>query len=364
MSIRKKTKIISFLILGLLIIALTWAYFAFGYMFFVSPETVEMNHSQKIHSIAGSNSGEEGFKDGTGEGARMFKPIRLATLNENTVVFADINNHAIRTVTQEGEVFTIAGGPGLQGYQDGPATEARMDNPHGVTVRVDGVIAVAEVKNNTIRLLTPEDNDGRITYKVSTLAGVPGESGMHDGINEEALFSSPHAVAWGPDGELYVADIGNARIRMIHQGETSTVAGRDETGQDDGDINTGTLKYPMDIATDDHGNVWIVDAGTMLVRKWNREEGLSTPFPGIELAMPHGIAILEDRYVVVAEMYGHRVVMIDVESGVMSIVCGTTEKGIGEGKLSKPAAVLVSQEKIWVADLGNHRIVNVGIPPI
>ncbi len=56
--------------------------------------------------------------------------------------------------------------------------------------------------------------------------------------------------------------------------------------------------------------------------------------------------------------------MYDTKAGLGSTVCGSTEKGIGNGKISKPAAVLVKDNKIWIADLGNHRIVNVDIPKI
>ncbi|MEE9392175.1 MAG: hypothetical protein V3W41_06695 [Planctomycetota bacterium] len=67
------------------------------------------------------SNGESGFRDGRGSAVRMNKPIRLAALNPTTVVFADINNHAIRTMTIDGWVRTIAGGPTLEGHGDGPA---------------------------------------------------------------------------------------------------------------------------------------------------------------------------------------------------------------------------------------------------
>ena len=359
---RQQTKVIVFSILGLLIIVTVYIYYSFAWMFFVEPKDGGHNYGQEIHFVAGSEIGEDGFKDGIGNAVKMYKPIRLSTLNDSTIVFADIYNHAIRTISSDGMVTTIAGGSDKQGYQDGIVQDARFDNPHGVSVRKDGAIAVAEVKNNTIRLLTPIEINGKVTYTVSTLAGIKGESGMQDGENENALFDSPHSLAWGQNGELFVADLNNSRIRMIYKGKTITVAGRDKTGKMDGDLLTGTLKYPMDIVTDEFGNVWIVDAGTMAIRKWNKEEGLSTPFPKAEIAMPHGISLIDSNYVVVAEMYGHRILTYNIATKKVSTICGTTKKGIGNGKLAKPAAVLVKDNKIWIADLGNHRIVNVDIP--
>jgi len=362
MKKRSKIKVIAFSVVGLLILGTIYSYYAFAWIFFVQPKDGGYNHGQAIHFVAGSQVQEEGFRDGVGAEVKMHKPIRLAELNDSTVVFADINNHAIRTINLNGEVKTLAGGIDKKGYKDGRIDEAMFDNPHGIAVRQDGVIAVAEVKNNTIRLLTPLEENGAITYVVSTLAGISGESGMRDGENNRALFDSPHAVAWGNNGELFVADIGNSRIRMINNGTTSTIAGRDESGQLDGDLQTGSLKYPMDITTDREGNIWIVDAGTMTVRKWNKATGLSTPFPNAEIAMPHGISIIEDDCIVVAEMYGQRILVYDIKTQQVSTLTGTSEKGVGEGRLTKPAAVLVSGDKIWIADLGNHRIVYVDIP--
>ena len=350
-------KRLAYSLLGLtliLLVAGVWSYFAFAWIFFVEPVEGVVQLGHPISVVAGN--GEEGFRDGKGAEARMNKPIRLAPLDEDTVVFADINNHAIRTLDADGEVRTLAGGPTMEGHLDGPARDARFDSPHGVAVRSDGAIAVAEASGNTVRLLAPIDQDGEREYTVTTLGGVPGESGMRDGPAGQALFDAPHAVAWGARGELYVADIGNARLRMIENGMVTTLAGGDETGATDGALGTGTLKYPMDIAVDESGAVWIADAGTLTVRRWRASTGLDTPFADLEMAMPHGIAVLPEA-VIVAELYGHRLLRIDRESGELAAVCGTTEGGMNEGELNKPAAILSHAGLLWIADLGNHRIV-------
>jgi len=365
MAFRRKTiRIILITGLALLLAVAGYAYFSFGWMFFVKPNDGGENLNLSITLVAGSQSGERGYTDGIGNSARMYKPIRLAPLNDTIVVFADIYNHAIRTICHDGSVKTLAGGPEKKGYQDGDEIQAQFHSPHGVAVRPDGVIAVAEAENNAIRLLYPgkPDSCGRVHYTVTTLAGKAGMKGMKDGRNEGTLFDAPHAVAWGSEKELYVADIGNSRIRMIRDGFTSTVAGRNEKGKKNGNLETGTLKYPMDISVDKLGNLWIVDAGTMTVRKWNREAGLTTPFPDLELAMPHGISVIDDKSIVIAELYGHRILQINLSTGKKTTLCGTMEKGIGNGRLNKPAAVLVHHNKIWIADMGNHRIVQTNLP--
>ncbi len=346
------------LVLLALILAggLVWVYFAFAWVFFVSPGPGGEKLGLPITVVAGS--GEAGYADGEGAAVRMHKPIRLAPYGEDAVVFADILNHAIRIAHLDGRVETLAGGPEKDGHQDGPADVARFHSPHGVAVRPDGAIAVCEATGCTIRLL----EKGEAGWTVSTLAGSSHQSGMRDGRAEQARFGAPHAVAWGPDGALYVADIANHRIRRIFEGMVSTVAGIDDSGDTDGDASTGSLAWPMDLAFDASGTLWIADAGKAKIRRWNAAEGLTTPFPDQRLAMPHGIAITPSGDLALAEMYGHRVLRIDPRSGAVATYCGTTEEGMGAGQLHKPAAVLAHAGHLWIADLGNNRIVTVPLP--
>lgn len=359
----RKRKLIGISLLTLLVLlaaAGIWLWHAFVWVFFVKPGDGGKQWSLPITVVAGGANGESGFRDGIGPDARMAKPIRLAVLDADTLVFADINNHAIRTIRRDGTVTTLAGGPDRVGHQDGPAPVAKFRSPHGVAVRSDGVIAVAEVSNHTIRLLTP-DASVPGGYVVGTLAGKPRDSGMADGAVADARFSSPHAIAWGRNGELYVADIGNARLRCIRHGRVTTLAGTGKRGADDG--TAGTLSWPMDLATDDKGGLWIADCGTLMLRRWHPETGLTTPFPGQRLAMPHGVAVDGER-VFVAEMNGQRILMFDPTTGTVSTLCGTTEKGNSPGRLNRPAAVLAQRDLLWIADLGNHRIVTVPLPDL
>lgn len=306
-------------------------------------------------TVEGALQARSGFADGASGEALLHKPIRLARLDERTVVFADINNHAVRTIDRDGAVKTLVGGPAKRGHADGPAAEARLDSPHGVAVRADGAIAVADVGSNTIRLLTPSGG----SYVVGTLAGVPG-GGFQDGPATTAKFNAPHAVAWAPDGGLFVADIGNARIRRIADGQVTTVAGDGHWGSADG--TPGRLVMPMDLCLDGDGTLWIADCGSLSIRSWHPARGLGTPFPERpKMAMPHGITRWGDR-VVVAEMSAQRIVALDPKDGSISTLYGDGEKGLGPNQLHRPAAVLVDGDRLWIADLYNHRIVVCTLP--
>lgn len=309
----------------------------------------------EMRVIAGT--GEAGFEDGS-PGA-FNKPIRLAPYGEGAVLVADIFNHAIRVVSVDGEVTTIAGSPERKGFEDGSAEAAWFASPHGVAISREGLIAVAEAENHTIRLLTPvvePEDPGARTYVVSTLAGIPGSGGMKDGPAAEALFQSPHAVAWTPEGDLLVADIGNSRIRRVSSETVRTVAGSGEEGRRDGEGAEASFHYPMDIALAPDGTLWIADAGSHTVRSVEPDGSVSTLELGSPIDTPHGIAVGPKGTLFLAEMGTHRVLAVSPD-GRVTTVCGTGEAGSGPDQLNRPAAVLVHDGIVWIADLDNHRIV-------
>jgi len=289
--------------------------------------------------IAGN--GEPGLVDGTGDDARFNKPIRLAPLGPGKIVIADINNHAIRTAALDGVVTTIAGGPDKQGHKDGVASEAGFDSPHGIAVASDGRIVVAGAASHTIRLLTPVDG----SYEVSTLAGVPGQSGNQDGPAAEAQFNSPHGVIWESDGAVLVVDIGNAAIKRIAEGVVTTVAKAADT----------EMVMPIDMMPAMDGSYLIADAGIQKGIRWSPGEKGAVLAPETTMAMPHGIDDDGKGNVYVAEIRGHVITRID-DNGETSQFAGTGEAGLDADQLNKPAAVLVHDGYLWIADLGNHRI--------
>ena len=309
-----------------------------------------------------AGTGEAGFADGS-PGA-FNKPIRLAPFGEGAVLVADIFNHAIRVVTVDGEVTTIAGGPDRKGFENGPVESAKLASPHGVTISQEGLIAVAEAENHTIRLLTPvvdPTDPDETNYVVSTLAGAPGSGGMKDGPSSEARFQSPHAVAWTPGGDLLVADIGNARIRRVGSEAVHTAAGSDEEGAQDGEGVEASFHYPMDIALAADGTLWIADAGSHTIRSLDSAGTVSTLELGAPIDTPHGIAVGPDGVIYLAEMGSSRILAVSPE-GQIRTLCGTGRAGSGPEELNRPAAVLVHEGVVWVADLDNHRIVTCELP--
>ncbi len=296
---------------------------------------------KNVKIIAGS--GKAGFTDG--ENAELNKPIRLAPYTKNSIVFADINNHAIRIATFDGKVTTIAGGPDKKGYQDGPAEEAKFNSPHGVAYDdTEDKIYVAEAGNHTIRIISKLENG---TFEVSTLAGVPGAVGFKDGPADSAKFISPHAVILSPGGGVYVADIGNAKVRLIRDGNVSTVAENSASEKK-------VFKYVMDIVMDGQ-DVLVADAGLNLIHRIMPDGSIATIQLNDTLSTPHGIALDEKKNIYIADMGTHRILKID-PTGNVSPICGSGKAGPGINELNKPAAVLVHGDYLWIADLENHQI--------
>ena len=299
--------------------------------------------ASEIRVVAGN--GEAGFADGTAD-ARFNKPIRLAPFGPGKILIADISNHAIRSVSLGGEVHTLAGGPDKQGHKDGPATEAGFDSPHGVAVSADGQIVVADAASHTIRLFESTD-DG---YQVTTIAGVPGESGYQDGPAGQALFNSPHGVLWDADGAVLVVDIGNAAIRLVKDGEVTTLA----------TAATSKIVMPIDMMPAEDGSYLIADAGIQKIVRWSPGDEGTVLAPETEMAMPHGVDDDANGNVYVAEIRGNQITQLSTGDAVKR-VAGTGDAGLGPDQLDKPAGVLVHDGYLWIADLNNHRISVVSI---
>ncbi len=120
--------------------------------------------------------------------------------------------HAIQRVDLVSGALEMFAGNGEHGFSGdgGPATEARLARPIGMTVGPDGNLYVADSENNVVRRV---DADGTI----ETVLGAPGEagfSGLPTAIADARLYS-PADVLFGPDGRLYVADMLNAAVRAV-----------------------------------------------------------------------------------------------------------------------------------------------------
>jgi len=215
-----------------------------------------------VTTVAGSGQPGllENLVDGPAAQARFGQPLDVAVTAGGQLFVADFLHHCIRLIDGEGSVSTWAG-TGLPGPKDGSGRDAELELPNRLAVDQQGNLYVTEGRardigerlgGNRVRIVAP---DGR----VSTLAGT-GEPGYRDGPATNAQFDIPTGVAVDASGNVYVADTGNHRIRLISpDGLVSTLAGDGTPGLVDGPASEARFWYPMDVAVAPDGSIIVAD---------------------------------------------------------------------------------------------------------
>lgn len=180
-----------------------------GGPFFAGPQGVAVDAGGNLYIADGGNSrirkvsatGDISTLAGSGFGY----PVGVAVDLQGNVYVADLLFQVIRKITPTGVVSTLAGS--TAGFADGTGSEAKFSSPTGVAVDRRGNVYVADQGNNCIRVITPAG-------AVSTLAG-NGSAGYADGTGAVVQFRLPYAIALDKQGNAYVSDQGNVRIRKI-----------------------------------------------------------------------------------------------------------------------------------------------------
>jgi sugar lactone lactonase YvrE len=330
-------------------------------------------------------------------------------------------------------IGTLAGNgePGCTG-DGGPPTQARLNEPKGLTIDCHGNVYVADSENHIVRKVN------RATGILSTVAGTLGGEHMHATVQRDALvqltdedpladdagerssakftqhadvsgtvrywtnhtamssnryggdggpavsadLNFPTAVVVDREGNLYIADTMNHRVRMVdaETGIMSTVAG---TGQarfsgDGGPATQAALNEPAALAVDDEGRLYIADQSNHRVRMVNLKTGVIQTIAGngiatydgdgkraieIALAGPSGLALVADR-LYVADTFNGRVRCVELSSGLMTTVAGDggayryeSPSDAPSASLSRPTGIAFDHEgHLFLTDSDNHVI--------
>ena len=319
-----------------------------------------------VLSLLAGGPGGPGWQDGTGAAASFNEPYGVATDSAGSVYVADFANKIIRKITPAGVVSTLAGTARMSGSTDGSGAAARFSGPWDVATDGAGNVYVAD--SDTIRKITP-------TGVVTTLAGTAGMSGSADGTGAAARFSLPNGVAVDGAGNVYVADTGNDTIRKITPaGVVTTLAGTaGMPGSSDGTGAAAGFKFPMSVATDSAGNVYVADALNDTIRKVTPAGVVTTlaGSPGVygsadgtgaaaQFNTPQGVATDAAGNVYVADWL-NQIIRKITPAGVVTTLAGTAGmRGSADGmgaaaRFYEPEAVATdSAGNVYVADGSNN----------
>jgi streptogramin lyase len=324
----------------------------------------------EVKTVAGNG------KPGYGEG-QLANPYGLVIGPDGALYICEVDNHAIRKLDLKTGRLTTVAGTGQRGYagDGGPATQALLNQPYEIRFDRAGHMYFVEMQNHLVRRVDAK------TGVISTVAGTgqPGFGG-DGGPAGKAQFRQPHSIAFDRQERLYVADIGNHRIRRIDlkAGTIETFAGTGERkSAPDGAAVAGTpLNGPRAMDFDRNGDMYLaLREGNAVYRIDMRkntihhvagtgEKGLRDgPAREALLNGPKGIAIGPDGGVWIADTESHTIRRIDPKKGTIETVVGTGSRADGpDGTpracgLARPHGVYIDRQGVvYIGDSENHRV--------
>jgi sugar lactone lactonase YvrE len=181
------------------------------------------------------------------------RPRGMLALPDGRLVLSNLTTHTLQILNTTGAptLTTLAGTDGVAGYVDGVGTAARFDRPYGMTFAPNGDILVADQNNNRIRRVT-------LTGVVSTYAG-NGTAAYTNGSLLTSSFNHPQDIKADQFGNLFVADNGNRRFRVISGGNVELLAGNGIAGFADGDLSDCEFFGMEGFCVDADGNLIVAD---------------------------------------------------------------------------------------------------------
>jgi DNA-binding beta-propeller fold protein YncE len=300
------------------------------------------------------------------------------------LIIVDLSSSAVRRIELGAStVKTIAGVETPWGHVDGEGASARFQTPYAVAASADGArIFVADTFNHAVRLIEP-GADGA-SYTVKTLVG--GAAGRQDGGLAEARLRFPVGLALDEDqGLLYVADSGNAQVRVLDLGRQTltTLAGSGASGSLDGPAASARFDDPWHLALDrPAGHLYVADSSGNAVRRVRTSDGSvetvlgapgadehrDGPLGTSRIRTPVGLALVEGT-LYVSDFAAHTLRALDTATLEASTVLGEegfegfSEGGPGFALLAFPSGLSASADgrSLFVAETGNHIVRQVSL---
>ncbi len=330
-----------------------------------------------ITTIAG-----DGITQYIGEGSpataySLAQPVAVCVDKKGKVYVANYADNLIMTVYQD-TLRTIVGDTSLTGSGDGhQADSAQLRNPDGLCLDTAGNIYIAEWYNHVIKKVDVH------TGLISTICGTAvGGFGGDNGPATAAQLQHPHGICTDATGHLYIADYSNQRIRKIDltNGTITTIAGNGTNGYsgDDGLATAASLSFPNSVSTDTAGNVYFAETGNSTIRRIDAATGIittvagtgsagfsidATPATSTMLSQPNAVYADHYGYIYISD-YGNDIVRAITPTGLIYTIAGNGMYGYsGDGgrpldaSFRRPMAVCTDDSGyIYIADGTNSVI--------
>jgi RHS repeat-associated protein len=332
-----------------------------------------------------SIAGLRGLHTSSGDGgpatqATMNYPHGLVVTPEGVAYVSDEQGHSIRKIDTSGIITTIAGNgsPGFAG-DGGPAVNAQLQDPMGLALGSDGSLYIADSSNFRVRKIAPDGT-------MSTVAGNGTFASTGDGgAATSATFMQPHALAFGPDGSLYVTDGIACTIRRISaSGIISPFAGNGTCAYagDGGPATKASITSPTGIAFAVDGTTYVAERNNFTIRKIDPSGIISTyagtagssgytgdggPATLALLGAPHTVDVGNDGNVYFTDEGNDVVRRIDSTGAISTVAGGGTSDASGIPALASdfalPRVIYINKDgSIWVADYLAQEIKRFAIP--
>ena len=327
-----------------------------------------------INTAAGNGDFGSGGDGAHAKDARLWNPHDVAFAPDGTLYIADSYNNRIRRVGTDGVISTL---PGSEEYQ-----------PRGVAVAPDGTVYVAHPYLHCIRKVLPNGTSSTFAGTCGfTSNGASGDGGPAT----SALLSYPHGLALGKEGNLYIADFDNDRIRYVTpEGIIHTLAGtlqaRGYCG-DGGPALNACLNGPWSLAVGTDGSVYFSDSSNHRVRRIGTDGRISTvvgtgvdgslstsigdggPARQAALSVPKGLALDPAGNLYISD-YISRIRRVDTNGIIITfagqpLMNGYNGEGLPslKGLLDTPLGLAISPDgALYVSDEWNNRIRRIGFP--